>query len=286
LLYDSLLALKKEKKFKKIRGKASFFGEVGVLIASLLGALLIQFGVPFLIMLNIFIFAALLIVTLGFKEPKMHQKIEKLPWKKEFSLFKDIVKRSLSNRHLLGLFIYMFVILGVSNTIFVMSQPYFNATDLPLYSFGIIFAVFSVITGLTALKAHAIEEKLGMYGSLFIMPVFLIIALFGAGAFFAWFGFMFFFFREAVRGFIHPIMGDYVNRLTVSRERATVLSVGSMFSRLGLVVVSVSFGFASDNYGLRIGLIATGFALLGFTVIVPLLIRYRGNRKSLNKNPA
>jgi MFS family permease len=221
-------------------------------------------------------------VTIGFTEPKQHKKIEKLPWKKEVALFKDIVKRSLYNKYLLGIFIYSFVIMGVSNTIFVMSQPYFNATDLPLYSFGIIFAAFSVITGLVALKAHYIEEKLGVYGSLLIIPIFLIIALLGAGTFFVWFGFMFMFFREAVRGFVHPIMGDYVNKLAVSGERATVLSVGSMFSRLGYVIISISFGFASDNYGIRIGFIAAGFALLGFTILVPLMIRYRQNRKSLS----
>ena len=139
-------------------------------------------------------------------------------------------------------------------------------------------AVFSIFTALAALKADAIERKLGIFGSLLIMPLFLVGALFGAGIVFVWFGFMFFFLRELVRGFVLPVLGDYTNRIAESHERATVLSIGSMFSRLGLVIVSVTFGFLSDSFGIRIMLLLTGVMLLGFTIIVPLLMRKRFKR--------
>jgi MFS family permease len=81
--------------------------------------------------------------------------------------------------------------------------------------------------------------------------------------------------RELVRGYIFPVLGDYTNKITDSSERATVLSIGSMFARLGLVIVSTTFGFLSDSYGLKIMLLAMGIILLIFTLIVPMFIKNR-----------
>jgi hypothetical protein len=46
-----------------------------------------------------------------------------------------------------------------------------------------------------------------------------------------------------------------------------------MFSRLGFVVISITFGFLSDNYGLKIMLLAMGMVLLLFTIIIPVIIK-------------
>lgn len=275
LIYDTLLTMKRESLYKKIEGKAKFFGEIAVIIAAILGSLLIRFGIKQTILFTLVAYIVLLIVTCTLREPARHRPIEKVPMYREFAQIFSIVKRSLKNTKLLGLFIYSFIILGVSNTIFIMYQPYFRATNLPLYMYGIIFAIFSIFTAVTALKAHEIENKLGVYRSLILMPVFLVISLIGAGIAFVWFGFILFFFREAVRGFVIPVLGDYTNKLIASNERATVLSIGSMFARLGFVIISIAFGFLSDSYGLKIMFISTGIALLIFTLITMLILRRR-----------
>ena len=165
---------------------------------------------------------------------------------------------------------YTFIILGVSNTIFTFYQPYFRATDLPLSTYGIIFAVFSIFTAISALHVQEVEKKLGVYRSLLIMPIFLALSLLGASLF-VWWGFIFFFFREAVRGFVFPILHDYTNKLTLSTDRATVLSIGGMFGRLGLAVISTSFGFLSDTLGLQIMFFSLGIIVLAITIPFLLL---------------
>lgn len=277
-IYDSLLVMKKEKDFKKIAGKAKFFGEIAVILSALIATLIIKFGIRQTILWTLVGHVLLLFVTLSFKEPEKHKNIEKKP-----AVMADIIRKSLQNKKLLGLFLYSFIVIGVLNTVFVIYQPYFRATKLPLYLYGIAFAIFSIFAGLAALKAHDIEKKLGVFGSLIIMPLFLVGSLIGASLVFVWFGFIFFFLREMVRGFIFPVLDDYTNKIAVSSERATVLSIGSMFSRLGMVIISTTVGFMSDSIGIKIVLLYTGLILLGFTLIVPVLVNKSKSKHLLSK---
>ncbi|MBT7902582.1 MFS transporter [Candidatus Woesearchaeota archaeon] len=279
-LYDTLLLLKREKEYKKIDGKAKFFGEIAVIFSSVIGSIIVMFGIKITILLTLVGHIFLVFLTFSFTEPPRTKlaKIGSLTIKKEFSQLLSIVKKSLHNKKLLGLFVYSFIVLGVSNTIFLMYQPYFRETALPLNSFGIIFAIFSIFTALASLKAHYLEEKLGVFKSLLIMPLFLVAALIFSSIFFVWWGFIFFALRELVRGFIFPVLGDYTNKITQSKERATVLSVGSMFSRCGLIFVSISFGFFSDAFGLKPVYIVTGVILLVFTLLISFVMKNNNSK--------
>jgi len=272
LIYDSLILLKRESEYKRIGGKANFFGEIAIIISAILGSLIVGFGIKQTILLTLIGYTILVFVTFSFVEPP-REITKKHKIHEEVSDLFAIVKKSLHNKKLLGLFCYSFIILGISSTVFVIYQPYFRATTLPLQYYGYIFAAFSIFAAFTALKAHDIEKKIGVYWSLLLMPLFLVGALIGASLVFMWAGFMFFFLRELVRGYIYPVIGDYTNRIISSNERATVLSIGSMFSRLGFAIISTTFGFLTNNYGLKVMLLVTGALLLVFTFIVPLLIK-------------
>ena len=268
LLYDSLLFLKRETEYKRIEGKARFFGEMAIILSAILGSLIVAYGIKQTILLTMIGYAVLVFVTLSFAEqPRETEEKHKV----HPAMF--MIKRLLHNRKLLGLFCYSFIILGISGTIFVLYQPYFRATEVPLQYYGYIFAAFSVFAAIASLKAHYIEQKVGVYWSLVLMPLLLAFTLIGGSLVFVWAGFVFFFLRELVRGYVFPVLNDYTNKLVGSRERATVLSIGSMFSRVGFIVMSTSFGFLSDNYGLKIVLFATGALLLLFTIIVQILIK-------------
>lgn len=278
-LYDSLINIKREKEYKKIEGRAHFFGEIGVILASLLAILVIEFGLKETILVTIFVQLIVFLVVISFVEPKIMNKIaEYESIRKEFKSIGNIIKKSFNNKKLMFIFTYSFIIFGISNTIFVMSQPYFKATGLDLKMYGVAFALFSVIAGISSFYAHKIEHKLGVKGSLLMMPILLVLALMGSSIFFLWFGFIFILFREFVRGYSFPVIGDYTNIIAKSEERATVLSIGSMFSRLGLVFISTSIGFFSDNFGLQIVFFVTALILLGFIIILPVFLK--NNHKS------
>ncbi|MBN2142026.1 MFS transporter [Candidatus Woesearchaeota archaeon] len=251
LIYDTLLSKKREKEYKKIEGRAHFFAEMGVITSSLMGAAVITRGIKWTIAFSLVGYVIMFFVALSFKEPKIYNKIAPLPLKKELLSLGDILKRSLKHKVLLGLFMYMFLVMGTSNVIFTIYQPYFSDASIPLPWYGIIFAVMSVFTGLAALKAHWVEEKLGVRGSLIMIPLILSLSLLGAGFFYAWYGVAFFFLREMVRGFVFPVLGDYTHKIAKSEERATVLSIGSMFSRVGYGLIALAFGVFGDAFGLQ-----------------------------------
>ncbi|MGV8172457.1 MAG: MFS transporter [Candidatus Woesearchaeota archaeon] len=272
LIYDSLLFLKRESEYKRVEGKARFFGEIAIIISAILGSLIVAFGIRYTILLTMIGYTILVFVTFSFIEPP-RETAERHKTHLEISRLFAIIKKSLHNKRLLGLFCYSLIVLGISNTIFMIYQPYFRATALPLYYYGYIFAAFSIFAAITALKAHDIEKKIGVYWSLLLMPLFLACALIGGSIVFMWAGFMLFFLRELVRGYMFPVLSDYTNKIVNSSERATVLSIGSMFSRIGFIIIFTTFGFLSDAHGLKVMLLVMGLLLLLFTILVPVLIK-------------
>jgi MFS family permease len=267
-LYDTLLADRREREYKRIEGKANFIAESGVILTSLLGAFVALYSIRLTILLSLFGYVAMLFVVISFKEPELHKRLAPLPFKDEVKSLADILKRSMKNPKLLGLFLYSFLILGVSNVIYMIYQPYFKDVLLPLPMYGIIFAMMSVFAGLAALYAHKWEARAGMGWTLVLIPIFLAVSLLGAGSVYIWYGVFFFFFRELVRGFVFPVLGDYTNKIAKTEERATVLSVGSMFSRLGYGTIAIVFGVFGDLIGLQRTLIWLGVIMVVIAGIV------------------
>lgn len=281
LLYDILLVMKKEKEYKKYHGKALFFAEMGIVSSSLTGSLLIKLGftIPYTILFTLLLQCGTMMLIFTIKEPSRHKITHELGIKEEIFSFWKIIKESVYHRELMGIFIYSFIVMGVLNLAFLMYQPYFRETKLPLQYFGVVFALFSVFAAVSALKAHDIERKLGVFYSLLAMPLFLAAALLGAGIFFAWFGFIFFFFRELMRGFVYPVLADYTNKVTTSERRATVLSIGGMFSRVGYTVIVISFAFFTEMSSMRTMFIVTGAMLALMTGFIAMLFG-KVNKKS------
>jgi len=267
LVYDSLLEIKKEKEFKKIESKRVWISEISVILASILGTIIVKYyNMRMTILATLIISIPLFIITLTFHEPKK-KKEKKRNFLEEITNLKNVVMKSIRHKELLSLFIYLFFVLGISNTIFVFNQPYFVAVNVDPIYFGIIFAVFSMVTGITGYFTTRLEKKLGMKGSLILNPILLIATLIGLTVFFGKIGIVFFLLREFVRGFIFPTTGDYVNRLIESKDRATVNSVGSMFSRMGYLITALIYGVLTDLFSMQAGIFS-----LAILLIIPSII--------------
>lgn len=273
LLYDSLLDMKQEAKYKFVDGRAKFYQETGVITAVLLGSLLVVFGIKTLILISIIIKIIQLLFTFRFIEPKHHKTIATPNVIKIF-------KESFKDNKLRNLFIYSAIVQGFSNTLYMIYQPYFSETGLTLQSFGLIFAYFSIFTAIGAHQAHRIEKYLGIKKSLILIPVLIFISYIFSGYYFFIFGFIFFAFREFARGYTPPVIGDYLNRLIKSDVRATVLSINGIFARAGYGIISFSFGVYADLFSIREGLLIFGACLL-FAILFSLII-FRNGKKTLN----
>lgn len=238
LLYDSLIELKSEKDFKKIDGKAKFFMEIGIIIAAIAGSYIVSYGIRIAIIVTLFTYIIMLPLTISFIEPKPHKKKTDNP--------KSIILDSIKTPKLLKVFIYSFFVFGLAQTTFMFYQPFLREVSVPIFWFGWIFAFFSIVSAICSYKAHDIEAFFGTKNLLIIMPLMIALSFFLSAYFFVWWAFIFFAFREFVRGLWYVIIGDYINKLVDSSRRATVLSIGNMSTTVGFFAISVLVGMIAD----------------------------------------
>jgi MFS family permease len=82
--------------------------------------------------------------------------------------------------------------------------------------------------------------------------------------------FLFFQFAFAVST---PVIKDYINRLTASNIRATVLSVQSMVQRLIFAIVGPFLGWSLDAFSFREAFFISAFFFFGAGIICILFLQ-------------
>jgi len=272
LIYDSLKASNRESEYKKIYWNWYFLNIIFVWISWILWWLIVKYwlwnwfekidnfrlslfaSVPFL--------AMMIPVALSMKEP-IHEKfiVQK-------NYFKDIwliIKGSiLKKEKLLWLIIYSWVIYWFYQSALWFYQPYFDLTWIDIVYFWIIFASFQIFTAIAWKFSYNIEKKLWAKYSI-IMLVFLVwIGYILMWSFVYWFSFSFCFIQQFIRWFYKITISDYINKLTDSSIRATVLSIQSLFWRLIYALIIPTFWLVADIFSLKQALIIIWITSLVF----------------------
>ncbi len=259
ILYDTLLELKKEEKYKHFAGRMIMAGSFGEAIASICGGFLavVSLRTPFYAQVLVALF--IVFVVLALREPTLHkpQNGKKMLEIFKYALFEHAEIRWLTITHA--------ILMTSGITMFWFTQPYFKAVGLPLVIFGLVFAALRFGTGAFSYFADPIEQKLGKKFSLILLLVLPAIGYFLLGFYQTLWAIGFFFIFQFVRGFAEPVLQDYVNRLVHSDIRATVLSVSSFTGRLFFAFFGPFMGWINDLYSLQTALLMGGgiFAILG-----------------------
>jgi hypothetical protein len=207
-------------------------------------------------------------------EPKRHKIIfEKgYIWK----LFKIIKVAVVQNRKLKWLILYSGIVYAFNQSSLWLYQPYFKLSGIDIAYFGIVFASFQIVAALSSKYAHKLEAKLGQKYSL-IMLIFLVSgSYFLMSNFVFLFSFSFSFLHQFVRGFKDVIVADYINKLTTSDMRATILSVESLVSRLLYAAIIPIVGWLADIYSLVQAMTVLAFSTLVLGII--FLVAFRKYR--------
>ncbi len=260
-IYDTLVDLKEEKNYKKIWGNIIFVGTIALAISNVLGGFIAKIDLRYTLYTSIPFFALLIPTALSIYEPKRH----KLIFKKGYiwDLFKIIKNYIFNNRKLKWLILYSGIVYAFNQSALWLYQPYFKLSGLDIAYFGIVFASFQVIAALSSRYAHKIEEKLGQKYSL-VMLIFLVSgSYFLMSNFIFLFSFSFSFLQQFARGFKKVIVSDYVNKLTTSDIRSTVLSAESFVARLLYAIIIPIVGWIADIYSL-----IQAIAVLAFTTLI------------------
>lgn len=266
LLYDTLVFEGKRDKYLKVEGRMTSVGNFSEAVAGILGGLLATMSLRMPFYFQTFIAFWAIPATILLIEPKIHARsqLNKLDY------FMKIVRFSLVENKLLRRNIFFSAAIGCATlTMAWFVQPYFKNIDIPVSIYGILWTVLNFSVGLTSLYAFKFDKKVGQVGTIWFIVLVIPMVYWLSGIFMGMWGLVFIFIFYLARGIATPVLKDYINHITPSDMRATVLSIRNFMIRFLFAITGPFFGWLTDFYSLAQALLIAGtifFLLASFTV--------------------
>ncbi len=281
ILYDSLIELRKSDKYTMHEGRITSVGNFSEAIAGILGGLLaryISIRAPYFFQTGI---AAIGIpASLLLLEPSRQGTIIKYKMRDILQVVKDcLVDNKLLRRN-----IFFSSVIGASTlTMAWFVQPYFQQINIPLQWYGILWTSLNLTAALSAMIAYRIEKKLGNSRTMILITLGVSLGYFAVGLFQALWALLFFYIFYFVRGVATPVLKDYINRLTASEVRATILSVRSFIIRILFSIIGPFLGWYSGKFSLSAAFLFAGctFLILGCATLIMYLVGLYAEKREI-----
>ena len=277
MLYDSLLEKGAEKKYTRFEGRVTSLGNVAEAIAGIMGGLLagITLRVPYIAQTFVaFVaFPAALTLTEPTRTvPLIRAGMLEILRIARFSLFQDVVLR----RNIL----FSAVTGTATLTMAWFAQPFFEYADISIAWFGILWTTLNLTVAITSYTAHRFEMRLGQQRSVMVIASLIPLGYLGLSRFGSAWGLIVLSLFYLVRGYATPVLKDYINRVTSSNIRATVLSVRNFVIRLLFAATGPLLGWVKDLYSLPQALLLAGIIFLVISIIMAILFLATGKEMS------
>ncbi len=259
LLYDTLLETGDKSTYTKIEGKNYAIGNFSEATAGILGGFLAVSSIYLPIYVQTAILFFSIPIAFSLVEPSVHQENK---MERSFKAVFGVVKFAMvEHKKLRWLIIYSSAMGVATLSMAWFAQPFFKSIDIPLAYFGLLWAGLNFSAGLTSFNSHRIDKKENNHKTL----IYLSLAMFTSFLFLGFnnsiFGLIFIVFIYLLRGFLTPLLRNYININTTSDRRATVLSIRSFIIRISFAITAPVLGYIADNYSL-----ANSFYLLAVVV--------------------
>jgi MFS family permease len=267
LLYDTMLALKKEDRYMKVEGQMTSVGNFSEAVAGIIGGLLATVSLRFPFLCQSFVAMLAIPAALTVVEPTLHYQRLKMSFRDILMVF----KHSLHVNKPLRNYIFLSSVIGSSTlTMAWFVQPYFKLLLIPVALFGVLWTVLNSIVGFASIASFRIERWMGEKKTILFIILFITLGYIGIGIFKAYWALAFLILFYIVRGVATPVLKDYINKHTASETRATVLSIRNFIIRLIFSGVGPFLGWATDVYTLQTALLLAGF--IYFILAIPFFI--------------
>ncbi len=285
LVYDSLVHIKKEELFMGVRGKKELIFQLAAITAFLSGGYLAtrDYNLVFAVTL----LAALLSVgnALLMTEPPL--KSRQIP--PEGSIIKRAArslggqtKNSLSvirkEPRIAYLIIYSECIFVFTTTQYFYLQTWWKFAGYSEFYMGIVFSFQCFLAGLSALAAPGLDKRFGEKKLLFIIPVLLLISLWGVALF--QFKALFFILNGVFEGILMVSISDYINKMIPSDYRATILSYQSMVFSFLMILLFPLIGLLGDLFSLDVSFFVISSIGTALFVLYRIYIRFYQKRNT------
>ncbi len=270
LLYDTFLALGEEKKYFKTNGRLNFVVEVSQGISVFIGGLLSEYSYVFCYLAAAFVEILSVLVCCFMKEPERTQeKEQKISVREHFVVTYRILK---GNREVLHILFYYSVLFAFYTSLFFYSQQFYYERGFGRAAISLILLGMGVCSCLGALFSERLCRLMGKracyLGGIMIAAGMIATAGRTAAVSFAGFGLSSFF-----NAMLYPLQSEELNSRIPSGQRATIISVSSMFFSVVMIVLFPLIGWAGDMAGLQDVVWMAGAGLLVFHIVYGKLSR-------------
>jgi len=271
LVYDTLQNLWKQDEYKKIWWNVLFYGLVTLALSNILGWFIAKIDLRYALYASIPFFIVMIPLSFSLQEPKKSSNIIKKWYTKE--LFKIIKNTIIKNNRLKWIVVYSAIIYAFNYSAVWLYQPYFNISGLDIIYFWVVFASFQIVAAFSSKYAHKIEEKLWQKYSLIMLALLVSLSYFLMSKFVFIFSFLFAFIQQFVRWFKQVVINDYINKITDSSIRATILSAESFVWRLIFAIIVPIIWYIVDIYSLQQALFVISITSFISGAVILLLLK-------------
>ena len=256
MLYDTLYEEDKQDSYLKYEGRVLSVGNFAETIAAIGGGLLAEISLRTPFFAQIAIASIAIPASLILYEPKRVKQLAK----GSMSHIMSIVKYSLiENITLRRNILYSSLIGCATLTMAWFLQPYlYEVIGFSRSEIGIAWALLNLTVGLTTLVAYKIEKKIGMLRIIVLIAVLIPLGYIITGSTNTLWAIPILFLFYFTRGIATPVLKDYINRMTNSDIRATVLSVRNFVIRIFFSITGPFLGYFSDAYSIQTALLLAG----------------------------
>lgn len=266
LLYDSLVYDKREKDYNRLEGITTSVGNFAEAFGGIAGGLLAVLSIRYPYYAQAAVASIAIPASFLLKEPPLALQRLKPRWGDIFRIVKETLHTNPKQKW--NTLFSSFT--GASTlTMAWIAQPYFKEAQLPIAWYGVVWTILNLTVGISAMYAFRIERRFGPAATVTGFTILLSVSYFLLGLK-SWLpGLAILLLFYIARGVATPTLKDYVNRITESDVRATVLSIRNFTIRIIFAVMGPIYGWCIDAYGLKEALMLAGalYTLFNFVTL-------------------
>lgn len=173
---------------------------------------------------------------------------------------------------LLNILIFFPTIYTFSAIIYFYGQKFLSDGGYSRVNISIIFLVNGILSSIGAILSSRVYEKFKSIGWISISMIISILILF-MGNVTKNLSLLIFLFIGFLTSILQPISSKLINSMVASKQRATIISVESMFYSMMMIILFPICGFIGDKISLDISFEIIGFIGLLITSIEILIIK-------------
>ena len=265
LVYDSLKCIEKEDDFIKVNGRLNMIIEVSQAIATVAGGVLAEYSYVWCYAACVVIALLSLVPVVFMTEPPILDETERLSGmelvKNHFKISYQILK---NDTRIMKIIVFYSLVFAAHTLLFFYSQQYFFDLGYNKIKISIIFLFAGAVSCLGALASDYLYQRLRDKVAV-LSAVIIAFAMICYGFNIPWLAMTVFVISSFFNAVLYPVESECLNRLIPSEQRATLISINSMFFSVMMIVMFPIAGFLAGIWNLPIVLVGFGCLVLIFS---------------------